>query len=648
MKQQLFLLTCIACTLAQPTMSAAPAAPSSNAPAESSVTPRTPSLTKADADAWLDGFMPYALNSADVAGAVVVIVKDGVVLTQKGFGFADVAARRPVDPHTTLFRPGSTSKLFTWTAVMQQVELGKIDLDRDVNGYLDFKIPAYGGKPVTMRNIMTHTAGFEDAYEGLIVNADQVPPLDSVVKAWVPERIFAPGTTPAYSNYATTLAGYIVQRVSGEPFDEYIVHHIFQPLGMTHSTFSEPLTPSLAAEMSQGYALASQPPKSFEMFSVRPAGSATSNGDDMARFMIAHLDEDHGALLKPEMAREMHQSPLTLLPPLDRMDLGFYEQNLNGHNIIAHGGDTQWFHSYLWLLTDQNVGVFYSQNSAGRGFASLTIREALIQSFMDRYFPESITSASSFQARPSEAEAVAGTYLASRRSESGLRRALNFFSQLHVTANATGGLRADGLEFQGINGAPRDFVQIAPYVWRERNGSERLAAQVQNGQVVRLSVDSVSPFTVYERVSWYSSTAWLRPAVLASLLLLLGLILSFPAGWIARKYYGASKRFIGSEQSAYRWTGILSLTTIIILVLWLSIILTLRFQPLSPLVYLLQVFTIGVLPLLCLASARYFWTGYRARRSTFGLLFRGLFFAATLCTLWVAIIFNLTHIGLHY
>ena len=119
-------------------------------------------LNRADVEAWLDGFMPYALERGDIAGAVVVVVKDGQVLLQKGYGYADVAKRTPVDPETTLFRPGSVSKLFTWTAVMQLVEQGKLDLDADVNEYLDFEIPARDGKPVTLRQIMTHTAGLEE------------------------------------------------------------------------------------------------------------------------------------------------------------------------------------------------------------------------------------------------------------------------------------------------------------------------------------------------------------------------------------------------------------------------------------------------------------------------------------------------------
>jgi CubicO group peptidase (beta-lactamase class C family) len=202
--------------------------PQTNAPSAPATRPAVAAnLTKADADAWLDGFLPYALARGDVAGAVVVIVKDGQVVTQRGFGYADVAKRKPVDPATTLFRPGSTSKLYTWTAVMQLVEAGKLNLDADVNQYLDFKIPPYQGKPITLRNIMTHTAGFEEIIKGLLTFNKPVPSLGDVLKHRIPERIYAPGSTPAYSNYATALAGYIVERVSGMPFDDYIEKNIF-------------------------------------------------------------------------------------------------------------------------------------------------------------------------------------------------------------------------------------------------------------------------------------------------------------------------------------------------------------------------------------------------------------------------------------
>ena len=139
-----------------------PAAATAETPLPSNP-PQTPALTKTDVDAWLDGFVPYALRNGDIGGAVVVVVKDGQVLTERSFGYADVKKQTPIDPKTTLFRPGSISKLFTWTAVMQQVQAGKINLDADINTYLDFKIPPAFGKPITMRDLMTHRPGFEES-----------------------------------------------------------------------------------------------------------------------------------------------------------------------------------------------------------------------------------------------------------------------------------------------------------------------------------------------------------------------------------------------------------------------------------------------------------------------------------------------------
>ncbi len=628
------------------------ACPTQGAPAPLSAPPvapaTTPPLTKSDLDAWLDGLMPYALNSSDVAGAVVVVVKDGAIVTERGFGYADVAARRPVDPSATLFRPGSTSKLFTWTAVMQLVQAGKIDLDADINTYLDFKIPPYRGQPVTMREIMTHTSGFEEALEGLMSSDGHAPPLEAVVKHWTPKRVFAPGTTPAYSNYATLLAGYVVQRVSGEPYDGYIQHHILQPLGMNHSTFAEPVPPAMAPNLSKGYALASQPPKPFEVITFRPAGSATVTGEDMARFMIAHLDEDHNPLLDPQTSREMHRTALTVIPPLNRMELGFYEQNLNGHRIIAHGGDTLYFHSYLWLLPDQKVGVFFSMNSAGKGISSLTIRDALIESFMDRYYPALDPGASGFTPRPADAAAVAGVYAASRRSESGVRRALNFFTQFTVTADAKGGLNLPGAEFQGVNGAPRPWVEVAPFVWKDLNSNERLAAKVVNGKADRFSVDSFSPFEVYDRAPWYASTAWLKPGLMISSLVLAVMVLTAPFGWIARRYYAADRRLAGQEWSAYLACTLLALATLAILGAWITSLVGLRFQALGAGTYGLEILTILVLPLLVLACAWFLATGLAARRGLLSLALRAVLTLASVCPLWFAIAFNLTHLGLNY
>src|SRR5580698_9207988 len=150
-------------------------APGAAPAAGSAAATPAPALTADDLNAWLDGYMPYALHTGDIAGAVVAVVKDGQIVTERGYGYADVEKRTPVDPKLTLFRPGSVSKLFTWTAVMQQVEQGKIDLDADVNQYLDFKVTGKDGKPITMRNLMQHTAGFEEQARGIISASNNLP-----------------------------------------------------------------------------------------------------------------------------------------------------------------------------------------------------------------------------------------------------------------------------------------------------------------------------------------------------------------------------------------------------------------------------------------------------------------------------------------
>src|SRR5437762_12204267 len=224
-----------------------PSPPPAQVPAVARETRPRPELTKADFETFLDALIPSQLRNRNIAGAVVSVVKDGQVLFQKGYGYADFEAKQPVLPDQTLFRPGSISKLFTATAVMQLVEQGKLDLDRDVSGYLDFAIPKTYPEPVTLRQLLTHTAGFEDTLKNLFVaHESDMKPLRTYLMNEMPARIFLPGKIPSYSNYGFTLAGYIVDRVSGEKVQRYIDNHIWKAVQMTKSPLCEPLQPQLA------------------------------------------------------------------------------------------------------------------------------------------------------------------------------------------------------------------------------------------------------------------------------------------------------------------------------------------------------------------------------------------------------------------
>lgn len=544
-----------------------------SAPAE---TPGTGAhaLTREDAEAWLDGFFPYALQRGDIAGAVVVLVKDGSILLQKGYGFADVAARKPVDPERTLFRPGSVSKLFTWTAVMQQVERGKVDLDADVNTYLDFKIPMRDGKPVTMRNLMTHTAGFDENARSLIVtDAKHLPPLDQALKHWTPPLVTPAGSTPAYSNYGAALAGYIVQRVSGLSFDDYIEREIFAPLNMTRSTFRQPLPERFEADMSKGYNLGSGQSKPFEIVTVAPAGSVSASGADMAAFMIAHLQNGgapSGRILQEPTAVQMHSTRSLMIPPLNSMLLGFYENNIRGRRIITHAGDTELFHSELDLLPDDGVGVYVSMNSGGKEGAAHVIRAALLDEFCSRYFPgpapEGSIDASTAKAH---AQLMAGRYTLTRRAHTSFLNILNVLGEVAVTANDDGTISVAALT--GVNGQPKKWKEFAPFVWRDVAGGDRLAAEVEKGHVVRFGYDAY-PFMLFEPVPWWWSSGWLLPLFFAALIALALTVLAWPVAALVRRRYGISYGLTGADARAHRLVRIASALVLAAVIGWAVLI----------------------------------------------------------------------------
>jgi CubicO group peptidase (beta-lactamase class C family) len=611
-------------------------------------------LNKTDVDAWLDGYMPYAIARGDIAGAVVVVVKDGQVLTQKGFGFSDIEKRTPVSPETTLFRPGSISKLFTWTAVMQLVEQGKIDLDADVNTYLDFKIPPRNGKPITMRNIMTHTAGFSETVRHLIHDdTSAVFPLDKFVKESLPDRIYDAGTTPAYSNYATALAGYIVERQSGQSFDDYVDQHIFQPLGMQHASFRQPLPKNLQPFMSKGYKGASAPKaERFEIVDPAPAGSLSASGADMGKFMIAHLNNGAG-LLKPETAKLMHEYRLDVIPGLNRMALGFYEQGINGHRGIAHGGDTSLFHSDLTLFIDDGVGLFVSVNSAGGEGAPRAIRERLFDEFGNRYFPaQPVTAKVDDATAKKHVQEIAGSYFNSRGMRTNFLHILDLISPIAIGPDADGKLSAPMVTNTGNK--PRRWVEIEPYVWKDLDSGEKLAAKVVDGKIDRWSFDTVSPFMMMDRVPWYKNPAWLAPALFVSLGLLLLGALSWPAGAIARKRYKLAQPLEGRRLRTQRiWLGSqwLVLATI---GGWLTFVtvgfsnLELLGGPLDPLLIALQVLTpIAFVGLLLLSG----WNLRQAlveKRGWFSKLWAVVMLLASAILLWVVLAFHVISFGTNY
>jgi CubicO group peptidase (beta-lactamase class C family) len=611
-------------------------------------------LTRADLESWLNGFLPFALDQGDIAGAVVVVVKDGQVLLQQGYGYADVQKRKPVDPDRTLFRPGSISKLFTWTAVMQQVEQGKLDLDRDINDYLDFKIPPTFGKPITLRHLMTHTPGFEDVVKGQFRHdLEGLPSLERYSKSRQPARIYAPGEVPAYSNYGTTLAGYIVQRVSGEDFNTYLERHIFRPLGMQRSTFRQPLPEPLAADMAMGYRLGSGVPAGYELVGPAPAGSLAATGADIARFMIAHLQTDLGAqgsLLRSKTARLMHATANRALAPLNGFTLGFFESDLNGRRIISHGGDTEFFHSDLSLFLDERVGLFFSINSSGRADADLNIRMALFDEFTDRYFPASIpqepTAATALE--HAHALAQAGPYRFSIRNESSFLAFAELLGQMQINVNDDGTIVVPA--FTGYNGRPRVWREVEPYVWREVGGKRRLAARVVNARVQALGFEPFVSIAVLQPVPTSHSATWNLPLLLSASAVLLLTVIHWPVTALLRRHYGTHLTLAGRELRACRWARVAALINLVFVLGWALVILAGDVDWASSLdVWLRLLQLVGCIGVAGTGVVIWnAWLTWNRARGWWAKAWSVLLAAACLAVIWFAFAFKLITVSLNY
>jgi CubicO group peptidase (beta-lactamase class C family) len=482
------------------------------------------------------------MESQRIPNAAVAVVAGGEVVYLKGFGSADLDQSLPVDPDKTLFRVGSVAKLFTWTAVMQLVEQGRLDLHADVNDYLDFEITsrlAVPGSPepspVTLLHLMTHTAGFEAYWDSIFrLSPEHLLPLDEYVRLQ-PARVFPPGEVAAYSNYSAALAGYIVQRVSGEPFAEYVEEHIFTPLRMQNSSFRQPLPAHLAGSMARSYRWVegAYQPGDFE-YMQEPEGSLSSSAADMARFMLANLQggsADGGRLLGDQTLSQMHTRQLSRHPQQGGMALGFMEATFNGQQTLFHGGSTMIFDSGLYLLPEYQTGFFLVYSGANH-----LVHTAVFQAFMDRYFPAPAAPELQVGAGDLErAQSFAGEYHQNARS---------FTTPESITSLIMGVIQVkaepDGTLLVTHLGETNRFVELEPGVYQNlREGRTQdyfgpfQTVAFDPGPQGRMLLSADGPMT-YSRAPWYASGMFTLSALVLLLLLMLVSLLVWGGGLIGR------------------------------------------------------------------------------------------------------------------
>jgi CubicO group peptidase (beta-lactamase class C family) len=464
-------------------------------------------------------------------GVVVVVTRDGPVFA-RGYGFADIEARKPFTADSTLVRPGSISKLFTGIAVMQLVDDGRLDLDRDVSGYIDFAIPVpEGGVPVTLRRLLTHRAGFEEHLKGLFSRDREPEPLGRWLAKNLPRRLFPGGDVEAYSNYGLALAGYIVERVSGEPFAAYVQRHILYPLGMSHSTFRQPLPEDLAPLMAKGYRTSDKPPLGFfETIAASPAGALSATGTDMGRFIRALMNG--GALDGVRILSQARLEEMTAprdATPAGYLGLVFFGTKVAGHDAIGHDGGTMAFFSNLRFFPEQGVGIFISRNGMGEIRAPGDIPNPMTV-IADRFLPKVPENPPEAAGSFSGDAGVAGIYRASRRAESSVLRLNELMSQVVVRIDSAGDLR--------LSSAVWPFAKGQTFKRVDRNVYEGPGARVAFVNDAGSESHITAPATRFQRVPWSVDVRWIAPALAVSAAVVFLTLLAWPFVALWRRWRG--------------------------------------------------------------------------------------------------------------
>lgn len=603
--------------------------------------PQGPSDAK-ELEAFIDGIMAAHLEANHIAGATISVVKDGQVFFTKGYGYANFKSKTPVLPDRTMFRPGSVSKLFTWTAVMQLYEQGKLNLDADVNTYLkEFQIPATFPLPITLNHLLSHTPGFEERGTGMAARKpEDLMPLGKWLAAHMPARVRPPGELTSYSNYGTSLAGYVVEVISGTPFEQYIEENIFKPLGVEHSTFRQPLPEALAPNMSTGYTYKNGAFKEekFELLNgMAPAGALSACATDMARFMIAHLQNGaygDARILKEETAKFMHSRLFGHDPRINGNAHGFWEFGYNDLHLIEHGGDTIYFHSQLALIPDKNVGWFVSYNTSPGGS-----REQLFHAFLNRFFP---ASAPLVELKPSadalkRLKKVSGVYGVTRRSYTKYEKIATLLMQIKVTSTK------EGILLVKIPGDVRQYAEVEPLVFREVDGQGLVVFKEDGRGRVTVAFAGDIPHMALLKLKWYEQPIFHYLIIGLCVLFFVIAALGWPLAALSRKI--CRRKVEGNPApKAARWlAGLMSACFLVFLVLlaaslsntdevMFGVPALFKVALVFPLVA--AVLAIGVLAFTILAWVKKYW--YGCRRLTYTLiLIAGVVF------LWVIYFYNL-------
>ena len=484
-----------------------------------------------------------------------VLAHDGRVTCTYGFG--KTAAADVVDPARSIFRAASNSKLVTATAVMQLVDTGRWRLTDDVNRYLPeaARLQVTPLHPVTLEHLLTHTGGFEDKFEGAIATPDRRLTLPEYFVRHRPRVVTQPGAEVSYSNAGIALAGLLVEAVSGEPFEHYAERAIFRPLGMTRSTFEQPVPEAWSRDVAAGLSRGAR----RIVFNPYPAASLSTTPIDMGRFIAAHLHggalQDGGRILSVAIEREMLLPRWRAQPSVPAVALGFFEGLENGRRTLFHTGDSG-DHSVVFILPEERVGFYFVYTGED---AQSALRERFTRAFLDRFYPLAaavVRGAPRSLTPVTDLAPLAGTYRNTQHSRSNYEKLKALFNQVRIRTAGDGRLEVTP------PGAS------SPLALKE---TDHLVFRAESGEVVAFRAGAYGRIVGFTLAGFiWDPSSWdrLRPLEDGRLHLVLfgsiGLVfLTRVVGWTVASWFRRLRRApmparTVTERRWWRWSGIVS------------------------------------------------------------------------------------------
>ncbi len=518
--------------LAQERSAPPPASESSPAGLSQPLAPGQP-IPPAELEAFVDGVAAEAMARDHIAGAAVAVVQNGRVVLKKGYGADRLSPARAVDPDRTLFRLGSMTKTFTWITLMREIEAGHIRLDGRINVYLpqEDQIPDEGySRPILVRDLMTHSPGFEDRIYGQLIEKDprRLRPLDVYLHQERPHRVREAGSLPTYSNYGAGLAGEALVQVTGKTMQALVEGDITGPLGLRRTTLREPyprrddlpapMDPALAADLSQGFGWTGVrfKPRPFEyMTQLAPAGAASSSAGDMARYMLAILGDgtvDGASIYSPAIARDFRTTLQRSAPGVRGWDYGFAEYALpGGFHGFGHDGGALSFHTNMVTSPELGLGIFVAANTETAEPFTASLPGRIVQRF---YAPAGPVAPAPSAWLKQNASAFTGAYLTTRRAYHGLEGFAHLLkSEINLSVTDEGALLMPTPQGATVWTPDASASLDARYVtFHQVDGPNQLVFEIQNGRASRWFAPSGS--AAFER-----SGVLAHPGVLAMLAL---------------------------------------------------------------------------------------------------------------------------------